>query len=73
MAHAQATDGIKNAIRAGIRSIDHGIYLDDESIGLMVENGTFLVPTLIAPTGVLRAAETGVNIPEAALRKARAG
>ena len=72
MAHAQATDGIKNAIRAGIRSIDHGIYLDDESIGLMVENGTFLVPTLIAPTGVLRAAETGVNIPEAALRKARA-
>ena len=32
MAHAQATDGIKNAVRAGIRSIEHGIYLDDEAI-----------------------------------------
>ena len=36
MAHAQATDGIKNAIRAGIRSIEHGIYLDDEAIELML-------------------------------------
>ena len=32
MAHAQATDGIKSAVRAGIRSIEHGIYLDDEAI-----------------------------------------
>jgi imidazolonepropionase-like amidohydrolase len=32
MAHAQGGDGIKNAVRAGIRSIDHGIYLDDEAI-----------------------------------------
>ena len=35
MAHAQGADGIKNAVRAGIRSIDHGIYLDDEGIELM--------------------------------------
>ncbi len=33
MAHAQATDGIKAAMRDGIRSIEHGIYLDDEAIG----------------------------------------
>ena len=70
MAHAQATEGIKNAIRAGIRSIDHGIYLDDEAIEMMLENGTYLVPTLIAPTGVKRAVEAGAQIPEASMRKA---
>ena len=70
MAHAQATDGIKNAIRAGIRSIDHGIYLDDEAIGMMLERGTFLVPTLIAPTGVSKAVAAGAQIPEASIRKA---
>lgn len=71
MAHAQATVGIKNAIQAGIRSIEHGIYLDDQAIEMMLERGTFLVPTLIAPTGVLRAAEAGAQIPEASLAKAR--
>jgi imidazolonepropionase-like amidohydrolase len=70
MAHAQATDGINNAIRAGIRSIDHGIYLDDESIGMMLERGTFLVPTLVAPRGVSKAVEAGAQIPEASIRKA---
>ena len=39
MAHAQATDGIKNAVRAGIRSIEHGIFLDDQAIDLMLEAG----------------------------------
>ncbi len=71
MAHAQATVGIKNAIQAGIRSIEHGIYLDDEAIEMMLERGTFLVPTLVAPTGVLRAAAAGAQIPEASLTKAR--
>jgi imidazolonepropionase-like amidohydrolase len=71
MAHAQAYDGIKNAIRAGIRSIDHGIYLDDEAIGMMLEHGTFLVPTLVAPLGVIKAADAGAAIPEASVRKAR--
>jgi len=71
MAHAQAYDGIKNAIRAGIRSIDHGIYLDDEAIELMLARGTFLVPTLVAPTGVIKAAEAGMSIPAASLQKAK--
>lgn len=48
MAHAQATDGIKNAVRAGVRSIEHGIFLDDEAIELMLERATYLVPTLLA-------------------------
>ena len=44
--HAHATEGIKQAVRAGVRSIEHGTYLDQEAIELMVENGTFLVPTM---------------------------
>jgi len=71
MAHAQAAPGIKNAIRAGIRSVEHGIYLDDEAITLMLERGTWLVPTLVAPRGVLDAVAAGASIPEASVRKAR--
>ncbi|WP_405868919.1 MULTISPECIES: amidohydrolase family protein [unclassified Streptomyces] len=70
MAHAQGAEGIKNAVRAGVRSIEHGIYLDDEAIDLMLERGTWLVPTLIAPVAVIRAAEAGVQIPDAMVRKA---
>jgi imidazolonepropionase-like amidohydrolase len=69
MAHAQGTDGIKNAIRAGVASIEHGIYLDDEAIEMMLAAGTFLVPTLLAPIGVLDAPE---GVSEASLTKARA-
>jgi imidazolonepropionase-like amidohydrolase len=71
MAHAQGSEGIKNAVRAGIRSIEHGIFLDDEAIDLMLEHGTWLVPTLLAGTGVVAAAEAGASIPEASLVKAR--
>lgn len=63
MAHAQATDGIKAAVRTGIRSIEHGVYLDDEAIGMMLDRGTYLVPTLMAPRGVLEARDRGVNVP----------
>jgi imidazolonepropionase-like amidohydrolase len=72
MAHAQGGDGIKNAVRAGIRSIDHGIYLDDEAIELMKARGTWFVPTLVAPQGVIDAAEAGVPLPPAVVDKARA-
>ena len=71
MAHAQGADGIKNAVRAGIRSIDHGIYLDDEAIELMLRHGTWFVPTLVAPQGVLDAADAGISLPAAILDKAR--
>ena len=72
MAHAQGTVGVKNALRAGIRSIEHGIYLDDEAIELMLEKGAWLVPTLMAATGVVKAAQAGVSIPDESLRKALA-
>lgn len=71
MAHAQGAEGIKNAVRAGVRSIEHGIHLDDEAIDLMLQHGTWLVPTLIAPVSVIRAAESGVQIPDAMVRKAK--
>jgi imidazolonepropionase-like amidohydrolase len=70
MAHSQATDGIKASIRAGIRSIEHGIYLDDEAIALMLERGTYLVPTLMAPRGVVDLAAGGAQVAESSLRKA---
>jgi imidazolonepropionase-like amidohydrolase len=72
MAHAQAADGIRNAVRAGIRSIEHGIFLDDEGIDLMLEHGTWLVPTLVAPQGVIDAAAAGVTFPPGVLDKATA-
>ena len=45
-AHAHATAGINQAIIAGARSIEHGTYLDDLSMDLMVEHGTYYVPTI---------------------------
>jgi imidazolonepropionase-like amidohydrolase len=70
MAHAQGAEGIKNAVRAGIHSIEHGIYLDNEAIDLMLERNTYLVPTLLAPIGVLEAGEEG-GMPDYGIRKAR--
>jgi len=71
MAHAQSSVGIKNALRAGVRSIEHGIFLDDEAIELMLERGAFLVPTLLAPRSVLEAAANGARLTDATLAKAR--
>jgi imidazolonepropionase-like amidohydrolase len=53
MAHAQGTHGIKNALLAGVVSIEHGVYLTDELIELMLERSAYLVPTLIAPISVV--------------------
>ncbi|ATY10859.1 amidohydrolase family protein [Amycolatopsis sp. AA4] len=71
MAHAQGAEGVKNAVRAGIRSIEHGIYLDDEAIELMLAHGTWLVPTLVAPVNVIRAAAAGAALPDAVVQKAK--
>jgi imidazolonepropionase-like amidohydrolase len=43
VAHAHGAEGIKRAVRAGVRSIDHGSLIDDEGIALMAERGTYLV------------------------------
>jgi imidazolonepropionase-like amidohydrolase len=54
MAHAQGTQGIKNALLAGVVSIEHGVYLTDELIDMMLKQGAYLVPTLIAPLSVVQ-------------------
>ncbi|PSR21070.1 MAG: amidohydrolase family protein [Sulfobacillus acidophilus] len=71
MAHAQATQGIKNAVRAGFISIEHGIYLDQEAIDLMLEHETFLVPTLVAPLAVIKARDEGLTVPDYAIEKTK--
>src|SRR5439155_453312 len=57
MAHAQGTQGIKNAVKAGVESIEHGTFMDEEVIDEMVRRGTFVVPTFVAGTWVRRYGE----------------
>ncbi|MBQ3077521.1 MAG: amidohydrolase family protein [Clostridia bacterium] len=47
-AHAHGAAGIKNAIKAGITSIEHGMLIDDEGIQMLADYGTYLIPTVIA-------------------------
>ncbi|MBJ7603980.1 MAG: amidohydrolase family protein [Candidatus Dormibacteraeota bacterium] len=70
MAHAQAAAGIKNALRAGVATIEHGIWIDDEALQLFSAGGQALVPTLVAPRWVIRHAETG-RMPAWAAAKAQ--
>ena len=71
MAHALDKEGIKNAVLAGVHSIEHGLYLDDEVIELMLERGTYLVPTLLAIVGGLEYAAQANSLPDYAIEKAR--
>jgi imidazolonepropionase-like amidohydrolase len=59
-AHAHGTEGIKLAVRAGVTSIEHGSFLDEEGAAMMAERGTYLVPTLSAGEAAERAANAGV-------------
>jgi imidazolonepropionase-like amidohydrolase len=68
-AHAIGTDGINNALRSGVDSIEHGMMLDDASIALFKQRNAYLVPTLMAPTCILGHAETGGQ-PDFVVRKA---
>jgi len=68
--HAQGTTGIKNALRAGIDTIEHGIYLDDEAIEMMLSQGSVFVPTLAAPYRIVEAGEAK-GIPAYIVEKSR--
>ena len=71
MTHSQAAQGIRNAVEAGIESIEHGIYMDADTAEQMKRKGIYLVATLIAPLWVQRRAERKPgSVPAYALRKA---
>jgi imidazolonepropionase-like amidohydrolase len=57
-AHAHGTEGIKIATRAGVASIEHGSFLDEEGARLMASKGTYLVPTLMAGEAVEKLANS---------------
>jgi imidazolonepropionase-like amidohydrolase len=71
MAHAQANAGIKNALKGGVKTIEHGIWLDPDAIEMMLDGDRRLVPTLVAPLWVIRHAEAG-RMPAYAAEKGRA-
>ncbi len=58
-AHAHGTEGMRRAIVAGVRSIEHGTYMTDEVMELMKQHGTFYVPTILA--GVTVAERAGID------------
>ena len=70
-AHAHGTNGINAALRAGVDSIDHGTFLDDESIKLFKRTGAYLVPTLLPGHKVPATMEGNPFFTEAIKAKAR--
>ena len=71
-AHAHGAEGAKRAIRAGIDSIEHGSFMDDEALDMMKQRGTYLVPTLIAAESLKEKMDKGLYLPPAIAAKARA-
>jgi imidazolonepropionase-like amidohydrolase len=71
-AHAHGAEGAKRAIRAGIDSIEHGTFLDDEALDMMKARGTFFVPTLMATEGLREQLQKGLYFPPLVEAKARA-
>lgn len=68
-AHAHAADGINAALRAGVNSIEHGSYLDDESVELFNKTNAYLVPTLLAGVSLSEEMEINDDIPPAIVDK----
>lgn len=68
-AHSHAAAGTRAAVEAGVDTIDHGTFLDDETIALMLRRGTWLVPTMMAPATAAEQAASGA-LPPAVVPKA---
>ena len=69
-AHAHGAEGVKRAVRAGVASIEHGTYLDEEGIELMKQHGTYYVPTITAGWWVADQARIDGFFPEVVRGKA---
>lgn len=70
-AHSHAVDGTKTALQAGVDSIEHGTFLDDEAIRMFKARGTYLVQTMMAPVTALEQAHNN-ELPRAMIPKAEA-
>jgi imidazolonepropionase-like amidohydrolase len=70
-AHAHGASGMKNALRAGVHSIEHATLLDEEAATLMKQQGAYMVPTLSA-LATTAACRRGCGIPDSVLEKAKA-
>jgi len=68
--HVHGTNGIKDAVRAGVNSVEHGMIMDEECVELMVKHGTYLSPTIIAAKRIV---DNGIEagIAEYAVNKAK--
>jgi imidazolonepropionase-like amidohydrolase len=71
-AHAHGTEGMKRAVIAGVRSIEHGTYMTDEVMELMKQHGTFYVPTILAGVTVAERAAIDGYFPDLVRPKAAA-
>ena len=69
-AHAHGAEGMKRAVRAGVASIEHGTYMDDETMALMKQHGTYYVPTIIAGKWVEEKSRIPGFFPEVVRKKA---
>ena len=69
-AHAHGASGMKNAIHAGVHSIEHATLMDEEAATMMKQQGVFMVPTLSA-LATTAACRLGCGVPESALEKAK--
>jgi imidazolonepropionase-like amidohydrolase len=69
--HCHGAEAAKRAIRAGVNSIEHGTFLDDEALDMMKQRGTYLVPTLMAVRGLQEQLDKGIYIPPAISIKAQ--
>ena len=70
-AHAHGADGMRRAVRAGVHSIEHGTYMDDDIMNMMIERGTWYVPTISAGKFVAEKAEIEGYFPPVVAAKAR--
>ena len=66
--HCHGAAGVKEAIRAGLDTVEHGTLLDDEAIALMLEHGTHYIPTMVAPFHIC-VGGTASGIPAYAVQK----
>jgi imidazolonepropionase-like amidohydrolase len=69
--HCHGAEAAKRAVRAGVNSIEHGTFLDDEALDMMKQHGTYLVPTLMAVQGLQERLDKGIYIPPAISIKAQ--